>query len=68
MAQASSELAELNVADRGAFVAALRDASEVEQIHCSRGHPELPIRFAPEANYHVPLLASPWTYSTYRGS
>ena len=21
-----------------------------------------------EANYHVPLLASPWSYSTYRGS
>ena len=22
----------------------------------------------PAANYHVPLLASPWSYSTYRGS
>ena len=22
----------------------------------------------PEAHYHVPLLASPWSYSTYRGS
>jgi 5-hydroxyisourate hydrolase len=21
-----------------------------------------------EANYHVPLLCSPWSYSTYRGS
>lgn len=31
----------------------------------------VPIRFAiaePEAHYHVPLLASPWTYTTYRGS
>jgi 5-hydroxyisourate hydrolase len=31
----------------------------------------VPIRFGiadPEAHYHVPLLASPWTYSTYRGS
>jgi 2-oxo-4-hydroxy-4-carboxy-5-ureidoimidazoline decarboxylase len=31
----------------------------------------VPIRFAiaePEAHYHVPLLASPWAYSTYRGS
>jgi 2-oxo-4-hydroxy-4-carboxy-5-ureidoimidazoline decarboxylase len=31
----------------------------------------VPIRFAiaePEANYHVPLLASPWAYSTYKGS
>lgn len=31
----------------------------------------VPIRFAiaePEGHYHVPLLASPWAYSTYRGS
>ncbi|MBX0328522.1 hydroxyisourate hydrolase [Oscillochloris sp. ZM17-4] len=31
----------------------------------------IPIRFGiadPAGHYHVPLLASPWTYSTYRGS
>jgi len=31
----------------------------------------VPIRFGVsdgEAHYHVPLLASPWSYSTYRGS
>jgi 2-oxo-4-hydroxy-4-carboxy-5-ureidoimidazoline decarboxylase len=31
----------------------------------------VPIRFAiaePEGHYHVPLLVSPWSYSTYRGS
>ena len=31
----------------------------------------VPIRFSiaePEGHYHVPLLASPWSYSTYRGS
>lgn len=31
----------------------------------------VPIRFAiaePEGHYHVPLVASPWSYSTYRGS
>ncbi len=31
----------------------------------------VPIRFAvadPTAHYHVPLLVSPWSYSTYRGS
>lgn len=31
----------------------------------------VPIRFAtaePEGHYHVPLLATPWSYSTYRGS
>lgn len=32
---------------------------------------EIPIRFGiadADAHYHVPLLASPWSYSTYRGS
>ena len=32
---------------------------------------QIPIRFAiadPAAHYHVPLLVSPWSYSTYRGS
>ena len=32
---------------------------------------EVVIRFAvadPSAHYHVPLLVSPWSYSTYRGS
>jgi 5-hydroxyisourate hydrolase-like protein (transthyretin family) len=31
----------------------------------------VPLAFAianPEAHYHVPLLLSPWSYSTYRGS
>jgi hydroxyisourate hydrolase len=31
----------------------------------------VPIRFGiahPAAHYHVPLLVSPWSYSTYRGS
>jgi 5-hydroxyisourate hydrolase len=31
----------------------------------------VPIRFAisdVNANYHVPLLVTPWSYSTYRGS
>jgi 5-hydroxyisourate hydrolase len=32
---------------------------------------EIPIRFRivdPKEGYHVPLLVSPWAYSTYRGS
>lgn len=32
---------------------------------------EVVIRFGvsdPDAGYHVPLLVSPWAYSTYRGS
>jgi hydroxyisourate hydrolase len=31
----------------------------------------VPVRFIisdPSAKYHVPLLVSPWAYSTYRGS
>lgn len=31
----------------------------------------VPLRFGiadPKSHYHVPLLASPWSYSTYRGS
>ncbi|MCC6313751.1 MAG: hydroxyisourate hydrolase [Thermomicrobiales bacterium] len=31
----------------------------------------IPIRFGvadPDAHYHVPLLCSPWSYTTYRGS
>jgi 5-hydroxyisourate hydrolase len=32
---------------------------------------QVPVRFGisdPTAHYHVPLLTSPWSYSTYRGS
>jgi 2-oxo-4-hydroxy-4-carboxy-5-ureidoimidazoline decarboxylase len=32
---------------------------------------DVAIRFGidqPEGHYHVPLVATPWTYSTYRGS
>jgi hydroxyisourate hydrolase len=32
---------------------------------------EVPVRFAmmePQGHYHVPLLVSPWSYTTYRGS
>jgi 5-hydroxyisourate hydrolase len=31
----------------------------------------IPIRFGvadPQAHYHVPLIVSPWSYSSYRGS
>jgi len=32
---------------------------------------DVPVEFVvaePTANYHVPLLVSPWSYATYRGS
>ena len=42
---------------------------------CGDGYPSflsiIPIRFGvsnPDDHYHVPLVCSPWTYSTYRGS
>ncbi|HEV2580945.1 MAG TPA: hydroxyisourate hydrolase [Ktedonobacteraceae bacterium] len=52
---------------------------EVGEYFAAQGvaTPEIPfldrvtIRFGiadPEAHYHVPLLVSPWSYSTYRGS
>jgi 5-hydroxyisourate hydrolase len=45
-----------------------------QQIHSLPDPPFLdrvPIQFGiadPNGHYHVPLLASPWAYSTYRGS
>jgi 5-hydroxyisourate hydrolase len=32
---------------------------------------DVPVRFRilnPKENYHIPLLVSPWSYTTYRGS
>ena len=50
----------------------------VGEYFASRQHPDarkfldvVPIVFTidqPQADYHVPLLVSPWAYSTYRGS
>jgi 2-oxo-4-hydroxy-4-carboxy-5-ureidoimidazoline decarboxylase len=51
----------------------------VGRYFASRGTPAadppfletVPVRFAvaePEGHYHVPLLVSPWSYTTYRGS
>ena len=51
--------------DVGAYFQA-RDADPAEPAFLNT----VVIRFAvrAEANYHVPLLVSPWSYSTYRGS
>jgi 5-hydroxyisourate hydrolase len=50
----------------------------VGDYFAARGHPDakrfldvVPVVFRvddPTRNYHVPLLVSPWAYSTYRGS
>lgn len=44
------------------FVTHHRDSTFLDRV---------PVRFAiadPAAGYHVPLLVTPWSYSTYRGS
>ena len=55
-----------------------RLAFHVGDYFAGQGHPDarkfldvVPIVFViddPQAAYHVPLLVSPWAYSTYRGS
>jgi hydroxyisourate hydrolase len=50
----------------------------VGEYYRTRGHPDagrfldlVPVEFViddPEGAYHVPLLVSPWSYTTYRGS
>lgn len=44
-----------------------RDAEYINPVFLN----QIPIRFGisdTNAHYHVPLLVSPWSYSTYRGS
>jgi 5-hydroxyisourate hydrolase len=50
---------------------------EVGEYFAGEGIPDppflgrVPVRFGiadPSSHYHVPLLVSPWSYSTYRGS
>ena len=53
------------VFDVGAYFADLVSGDAVPFLD------RIPIRFAvadPSQHYHVPLLVSPWSYSTYRGS
>lgn len=53
------------VFDVGAYFAGKMELSEPPFLD------QVPVRFGiadPEAHYHVPLLTSPWSYSTYRGS
>ncbi|MEL6223395.1 MAG: hydroxyisourate hydrolase [Cyanobacteria bacterium J06627_8] len=54
------------VFDVGRYFSA-RDASLPQPLFLD----QVPIRFGiadASSHYHVPLLASPWSYSTYRGS
>jgi len=67
------------IADRPIPIAAYELRFDIGRYFADNGTPAadppflgiVPIRFAvaePEANYHVPLLVTPWSYSTYRGS
>jgi 5-hydroxyisourate hydrolase len=45
--------------------------AQIGNLSCPRFLDTIPIRFGiadPSVHYHVPLLVSPWAYSTYRGS
>jgi hydroxyisourate hydrolase len=51
----------------GAYFAGQPEAGSADPPFLDR----VPVRFGvadPLAHYHVPLLTSPWSYSTYRGS
>ena len=51
----------------GAYFASLKHAVTTDPPFLD----VVPIRFSiaePEGHYHVPLLATPWSYTTYRGS
>ena len=54
----------------GEYFAALADEGHAE-VSDPPFLDRVPVRFGladPAAHYHVPLLVSPWAYSTYRGS
>lgn len=53
------------------FTVAAYFAADASDITAVPFLDRIPIRFAisdPTAHYHVPLLVTPWAYSTYRGS
>jgi 5-hydroxyisourate hydrolase len=59
----------------GRYEIAFHVAAYFQRIGTSVADPPfldvVPVRFAiadPDSHYHVPLLVSPWSYTTYRGS
>ena len=53
------------------FVVGPYFAAEAELLSAQPFLDRVPVRFGiadADAHYHVPLLVSPWAYSTYRGS
>ena len=60
-----------NVLDPGVYQMVFVTAPYFEKQGIPSFYPEIEIRFSlrePEQHYHVPLLLSPFGYSTYRGS
>ena len=59
------------VLDSGVYQMVFMTGAYFEQQGISFFYPEIEIRFLlshPEQHYHIPLLLSPFGYSTYRGS
>jgi 5-hydroxyisourate hydrolase len=59
------------VLEAGTYELRFRVGEYLRQTTTPSFYDEIPIRFKihdPSANYHVPLLLTPWGYSTYRGS
>ncbi len=59
----------------GTYMLTFHIGDYFRQHRTSSSHPPfldvVPLRFTiaePDGHYHVPLLATPWSYSTYRGS
>ncbi len=55
----------------GAYRLSFDTASYFKSRHVSGFYPQVSVEFEvrdPESHYHVPLLLSPYGYSTYRGS
>ena len=64
-------LPEEDVLDAGIFQMIFATAPYFEKQGVPFFYPEIEIRFflrQPEQHYHIPLLLSPFGYSTYRGS
>ena len=64
-------LPEEEVLDSGVYQMIFLTAPYFEKQGVSFFYPEIEIRFLlhhPEQHYHIPLLLSPFGYSTYRGS
>lgn len=75
-AESGTELASTNTAEfeQGTYELVFDVAEYFAQYHPAAPTPpffdEVTLRFtlSDETHYHVPLLLSPWSYSTYRGS